>query len=173
METYMIILRVLHIFAGVLWAGWAFAMVGFIEPASRAAGPEGGKFMQTLIGRTRLLPTMMVAPVVVILTGLLMYWPVSGGLNGRWIVSGAGLALTIKSLAGILAFVSALVIVRPAAERLAALSKEMQSAGKPPSPQQLAELSVLGERISKGGLYAAILLAVTLFGTAVARFLWF
>jgi hypothetical protein len=173
MNVYMIILRVIHIFAGVLWAGWAFAMVGFIEPASRAAGPEGGKFMQTLTGKTKLIQTMLVAPLLVILTGLLLYWPVSGGLSGRWIVSGPGLALTIGSFAGILAFVSGFVINRPAAERLATLSREMQSAGKPPSPEQMAELRAQQERLSKGGLYSAILLAVSVIGMSVARFLYF
>jgi small-conductance mechanosensitive channel len=171
MDVYMVILRVVHIFAGVLWAGWAFAMVGFIEPASKAAGPEGPRFMQTLTGKTKLLQTMLVAPLLVIFTGLLMYWPASGGLSGRWLVSGAGLAVTIKSLAGILAFVSGLVISRPAAERLAALSKEVQSAGKPPSPQQLGQLRVQGEQLSRGGLYSAILLGITVVGASVARFL--
>ena len=173
MDVYMLILRVIHIFAGVLWAGWAFVLVGFIEPASRAAGPEGGKFMQTLAGKTKIIQAMTVAPLLVILTGLLMYWRVSGGLSGSWISSGPGLALTIGSLAGILAFVSGLAINRPAAERLAALSREMQSAGGPPSPEQMAELRAQQARLSKGGLYVAILLVVSVFGMSAARFLYF
>lgn len=173
MDVYMLILRVIHIFAGVIWAGWAFALVSFVEPASRAAGPEGGKFMQTLVGKTKIIQTMTVAPLLVILTGLLMYWRVSGGLSGLWIVSGPGLALTLGSLAGILAYVSGLVISRPAAARLAALSKDMQSAGGPPSPEQMAELGAQQERLSKGGRYAAILLAVSVIGMSAARFLNF
>ncbi len=119
MDVYMLGLRVIHIFAGVLWAGWAFALVSFIEPATRAAGAEGGKFMQALVGKTKIVQTMTVAPLLVIFTGLLMYWRVSSGLNGLWIASGPGLALTVGSLAGIIAFISGLVINRPAAERLA------------------------------------------------------
>ncbi len=171
MVVYMVILRVIHILAGVLWAGWAFSLVGFIDPASRAAGPEGGKFIQTLTGKTKIIQTMFWAPLLVIFTGLLMYWPASGGLSGRWIVSGPGLAFTIGGLAGILAFVSGLVINRPAAERLATLSREMQSAGKPPSPEQMAELRVQQEQLSRGGVYAAILLAVSVIGMSVAALL--
>ena len=171
MDVYMVILRVIHILAGVLWAGWAFVMVGFIEPASKAAGPEGGKFMQALTGKTRLLQTMLVAPPLVIITGVLLYWQVSGRLNGSWILSPAGLAMTIGSLAGILGFVVGLTISRPAAERLAALSKEMQSAGGPPSPEQLGQLRALQQQLSKGGRYSAILLAISVIGMAAARYL--
>jgi hypothetical protein len=168
MYAYMIILRLIHILAGVLWAGWAFVSVAFIEPATRAAGPEGGKFMQVLTGKTKLLQTMLAAPLLVIFTGVLMYWQVSGGLSGLWLVSPSGLALTIGSLAGILAFILGLGISRPAAERLAALSREMQSAGGPPSSDQMAEQRVQQQRLAMGGLYGAILLAVSVIGMALA-----
>ena len=171
MDVYMVILRVIHIFAGVVWAGWAFVLVAFIEPASRAAGPEGVKFVQTLTGKTKLLQTMLVAPLLVILTGVLLYWPVSGRLSGPWIVSAAGLALTIGSLAGILGFVTGLAISRPAAQRLAALSKEIQSAGGPPSQGLIGQLRVQQQQLSKGGQYGAILLAVSVIGMAAARYL--
>jgi uncharacterized membrane protein len=171
MDIYMTILRVLHIFAGVLWAGWAFVLLGFIEPASRAAGPEGGRFMQILTGKTKLLQTMLAAPVLVIVTGLLMYWRTSGGLSGHWIASATGVALTIGSLAGILAFALGFAVSRPAAERLAALSKEMQVAGRPPSPELIGQLRAQQERLSKGGQYGALLLAVCVIGMSLARYL--
>jgi uncharacterized membrane protein len=168
MDVYVITLRLIHILAGVLWAGWAFVSVAFIEPAMRAAGPEGGKFMQALTGKTKLLQAMLAAPLLVILTGVLMYWRVSGGFSRSLLVSSSGLWLTIGSLAGILAFVLGLMINRPAAERLAALSREMQSAGGPPSSEKMAELRVQQQRLAMGGLYGAILLAVTVIGMALA-----
>ena len=168
MDVYAIILRLVHILAGVLWAGWAFVSVAFIEPATRAAGPEGGKFMQALTGKTKLLQTMLAAPLLVIITGVLMYWQESGGLSSSWLVSPPGLALTISSLAGILAFVLGLAINRPAAERLAGLSRAMQSAGGPPSSEQMAELRAQQRRLSMGGLYGALLLAIAVIGMALA-----
>jgi hypothetical protein len=100
-----------------------------------------------------------------------MYWQVSSGFTGSWIVSGSGLALTIGSLAGILAFVAGFIINRPVTERLAAMSKEMQSSGGLPSPEQMEELRTQQERLSKGGLYVAILLAISVIGMSIARFL--
>lgn len=167
----MAILRLVHIFSGVLWAGWAFSLSAFVEPASRAAGPEGGKFMQSLAGKTRVIPTMAIAPPLASLSGLLIYWRSSGGLDGNWIASGPGLALTLGSLAGILAFVLGLAYNRPIAQRLAELSRQLQTAGGPPSPTQMAALQGHQTRLRKAGLLVAVLLAVTVVTMSVARYL--
>lgn len=171
MDVYMVVLRLIHIVAGVLWAGWSFSLVLFVEPAARIAGPEGGKFMQTMAGKTRIVQILAAAPGLVILSGVLMYYRVSGGLNPGWVTSGPGLALTIGALAAIAAFISGMVINRPAAQRMAVLSREMQSAGGPPSPAQLAELRAQQERLSQGGLYAAILLLIAVIGMSIAEYL--
>ena len=171
MDIYMTILRLVHIFAGILWAGWSWALATFVLPASQAAGPEGGKFMQTLTGKTKLTQTMFVAPLLVVLTGVLMYWQVSGHLSGPWLASPPGIALTIGAAAGILAFVLGLVMISPAAQRLGTLSRQVQSSGAPPSPAQQAELRAIQQRIVNGGRYVAILLVIAVIGMSVARYL--
>ncbi|MGE5138202.1 MAG: hypothetical protein ACM3JD_01960 [Rudaea sp.] len=168
MDLYMAILRLIHIFSGILWAGWTWSLLAFVAPASQAAGPEGGKFMQALTGKTRVTQAMMVSPPLVVLTGLLMYWQVSGGLSGAWLVSGSGLLLTVAGLAGIVAFVLGLVMIGPAANRLTALGGEIRSSGGPPSASQQAELRAIQERIARGGLYVAVLLVITVIGMALA-----
>ena len=168
MDVYMTSLRLIHIFSGILWAGWTWALLAFVAPASQAAGPEGGKFMQALAGKTKVTQAMLVAPLLVVLTGLLMYWQVSGQLSGTWLVSRSGLSLTVGGLAGIVAFVLGLVMISPAGNRLAALMREIQSSGGPPSAKQQAELRAIQERIAKGGLYVAVLLVITVIGMVLA-----
>jgi hypothetical protein len=167
-EIYLVILRVIHILAGVLWAGWAFASAGFVEPAARAAGPEGGKFMQALAAKTKLTQAMLVAPLLVILSGVLIYLQMSGGLSRDWLVSASGLALTLGALAGILAFILGFVMIRPAADHLAALSGRLQMAGGPPKPEQMAELGIVQRQLYRGGWYGAILLVISVIGMALA-----
>ncbi len=167
----MTVLRLIHICAGVLWAGWAFLSAGFIEPAARAAGPAGVKFMQALMGKTRLVQALTASPILVVLTGLLMYWRVSGNLNVHWLFSPAGLALTVGSLAGIIEFLFGLVYIRPAADKLALISREIESSGGQPSPEQLERLGVQNERLSRGGLYGAVLLAVCVIGMSLPKYL--
>jgi uncharacterized membrane protein len=173
MNIYLVIaLRLVHIFAGVFWAGAVFMVAGFITPAAASAGPEGGKFIQRLVQERRLSLTMSIAAWLTTLSGLILYWWSSGGLAATWIVSGTGLALTIGGLAGVATFVIGLVVNAPAAKRLAAVAGEMQSAGGPPKPEQLAEMKALQERIANGGIAGALLLAVSVVGMAVAQYLF-
>ena len=42
MNWLIVVLRLLHIFAGVFWAGAVFMLTRFVMPAVAASGPEGG-----------------------------------------------------------------------------------------------------------------------------------
>ena len=45
MNIYMIILRLIHILAGIFWVGTAFFFVLFFEPTLKTSGPAGGTVM--------------------------------------------------------------------------------------------------------------------------------
>jgi putative copper export protein len=48
MDIVYVVLRVLHIFAGIFWAGATAAFVYFVAPAAAQTAPEGDKFMMNL-----------------------------------------------------------------------------------------------------------------------------
>ncbi len=48
MNIGVILLRIVHIFAGVFWVGGGIFMFAYIEPAVKATAPAGQKFMQYL-----------------------------------------------------------------------------------------------------------------------------
>ena len=54
MSLLIAILRIIHIFAGVLWVGSAFFNLLFVQPSVRATGAEGQKLNQYLVQKTRL-----------------------------------------------------------------------------------------------------------------------
>src|SRR5262245_61236589 len=101
MDTYMVVLRILHILAGVFWVGAAFVTILFLQPTARELGPAAGPFMAHLAGKKRLVDWVLRAAGLTILAGVLMYWRVSGGLEWDWISSAQGLGLTIGALCGI------------------------------------------------------------------------
>jgi nitric oxide reductase large subunit len=45
MDWYVIVLRVIHIAAGIFWVGAAFVLFLFIQPSVKELGPEGQRFM--------------------------------------------------------------------------------------------------------------------------------
>lgn len=163
------ILRLIHIFAGVFWAGAALMMAGFIIPSAKAVGPEGGKFMQQLARQNRFPLVMEVAGLLSVLSGLWLYWLVSGGFQLYWITSRAGLALTVGGVVAIAAYLLAYFFQKPAAKRIATLGKAIQTAGGPPSPEQVAELQAQQKKLAFGALLGAVLLALSVAGMALAR----
>jgi hypothetical protein len=82
MNVYLILLRLIHIGSGVFWAGTAIMIAAFLEPTVRAAGPEGGRFMQQLTGQSRFSLSMSLSALLNALSGPLLYWPLSEHLRG-------------------------------------------------------------------------------------------
>ena len=173
MDLYVIVLRILHIFGAVFWAGTTFLFTGYVGPAVMASGSEGSKFLQALLNQTRFLRVIAATSGLTALSGLLLYWRASGGLRPAWIGTGTGLGLTIGGLAGLLAFAVAIAVQNRAGRRLAALGREVQAAGGPPTPEQGAQMQAAGRAIGQGGRWSSILLIIAVLGMATAQYLSF
>jgi hypothetical protein len=171
MDTYMVVLRIVHILAGVFWVGAAFTTILFLQPTAREVGPAAGPFMAHLAGKKRLVDWVLRAAGLTILAGLLMYWRVSGGLDGDWIASAPGLALTIGALCGIGAFSLGLSVVRPSIMATLAIGAEVAASGGPPTPEQAAKLQELQKRGKAVGQIIVPLLVIAVSGMAAWRYL--
>ena len=173
MRWDIVILRLIHIISGVLWAGASFSFAGFIEPAARHAGPEGGRFMQSLATRTRYSIAMGIAALLATLAGLWLFWIDSGRLNPAWLGTGTGLALTTGGAAGILAAIIGFTFQFSSTRRLEKLGQEIGRSGGAPSPAQAQELQQLQGKLRMGGRWIAGLLAIVVVTMATARYLAF
>ncbi len=99
----MLWLRLVHIVAGVFWVGSAVFMAAVLLPAARAAGAEGGHFMERLMQQPRTRAALGAAMLLTVLSGLAMYGRLSGGFERAWVTSPQGLALGLGAIATILA----------------------------------------------------------------------
>ena len=133
MTILFISLRLIHILAGTFWVGAAVVTTVFLMPAARAMGPEGGKFLQFVLGKSRMSNYISLSTILTTLSGIAFYWMVSGGLRSAWVFTSSGSIFTIGSMTGIAAVILGGVVTAPTAARMEALSKEMQSAGGHPS----------------------------------------
>jgi uncharacterized membrane protein len=170
MNVGIVLLRLIHIFAGVFWAGAVFTLARFIEPAAAATQPESNKFMQRFMGGGFVMAMGIAGPLTVV-AGLILYWIDSGGLQNGWIATPAGLGFTIGALIGLIAFGIGFFISRTTAENLTALGKEIQAAGKPPTPEQMAKLKALQQRLTDSSVWAALCLVVVVIAMATSRYL--
>jgi len=73
----------------------------------------------------------------------------------RWISSTVGLALTVGSVAGILAFALGLIVQAPANAHLAAV--------------QMVVIAAQQKKISDGAYWGAVLMTIVLIGMVIAR----
>lgn len=169
MDFYLLSLRIIHIFGGVFWAGSAFLLVGFLSPAVAQAGPAGPKVMQRLILGTRFTIVTTLAAILAVLSGLLLYWRASNGLQGAWISTGTGIIFTLGGLAGLVALFTGATLGQTSG-KLARLGAGIEGA---PTPEQAAEIQALQARLQTLGTVTSVLLVVTLIGMATAQYVFF
>ena len=170
MDVTMITLRLIHIVGGVLWAGWAFGLPLFVEPAARAAGPQGGPFMQALTSKTPLVTVMTLTPILVILSGVWLLWIVSGGFDVAYMESRHGITLTTAGAISIVAFVYGLIMVRPLGIRMGQIGREIAMAGNTSTGELLQELSGIRKALKTRGQIIGWLILFSVVGMAISRY---
>ena len=165
-----LLLRLIHILAGVFWAGSAFFLAGFLIPTIRETGPEGGRVMGHLVGRRRLPVFVGIAVLLTVLSGLIMYGRTAAATHGTWTGTAPGIAYGIGGLAAILGAIVGMGVSGAAARRMAAIGQRAAEAGRPSSEQQ-AEIQGLQRRMMLGARIAAGLIALAVVAMATARYL--
>jgi hypothetical protein len=168
-RTVTIILRLIHILAGVFWAGTIFLIAGFLMPTARATGREGGGFIQHLMQKQRLQLFLGIAMLLTVLSGITMYARLAAATHGAWASTAPGVAYGIGAVAAIVGGAAGALIGGSAGRRLAAIGSSLGSGG--PSPELQAEMGQLQARMRLGTRVAAGLLAVATGAMAVARYL--
>lgn len=171
MLVLLLILRLVHILAGVFWAGSSFVMAGFVEPTVRGAGDDGRRFMQRFASQSGFTTVILIAASATVAAGLWLWWIVSDGLDRAWLETGRGTGLTLGILAASIAYVVGYMMQNRPIRRLMAIGGQVAAAGGPPSPEQAAEMMRLTNTVRRGGRITASLLVVAVVLMATARYL--
>ena len=145
------IVILLHVLSGVIWAGGAIAAGFFFLPAVLESGPAGGVVMGGVV-RRKFPIAMTAAAGMVVLTGVRLYMI---RFTSTWLGSPEGLVLTLGGVLGLGAFVIGIFFQKPAAEKLSALGAKVAAAGRPPTPAEAAELTILRTRLGRVGRLTA------------------
>jgi uncharacterized membrane protein len=169
MDWLQIVLRVIHIGAGIFWVGSATFLLVFVEPTVHALGPSGGSFMAHM-SQVRKMPTIIaVSAILTIAAGIWLYWRDTGGFDPDIITTGPGIGFGIGGLGAIVAFVVGLAMVRPRVERMGALAGEMAS--RPPTPEQVEQMGTLQRSLRSISIFNEVVLVIAVIAMASARYL--
>jgi uncharacterized membrane protein len=169
-QTITLLLRLTHILGGIFWVGGALLLAGFLLPTVRATGPEGGRFMQHLMGRRRLPVFMGVAMLLTVLSGFAMYGRVAAATNGAWAGTMPGITYGLGGLAAVVGALIGMVMGGASARRMMAIGQRIGEAGGP-TPEQRAEMERLQGRMALGSRLTAGLLLLSASAMAIARYL--
>jgi len=170
-NTYLLVLRLLHIGCGVMWAGTVIFLAFFVDPAIEASGPQGAKVMQQLLKTNRFPIVIMILAIVTVVAGVLLIWKVSDGLQSAWLASENGKVLTGGAVMAIAAFIIGFIINRPAGARIAKIGKEIALTGTPPTESQLGEIKRLGRKLAIATKIMAFLLILAIVGMSAFRYI--
>jgi uncharacterized membrane protein len=166
--SLFLLARFVHVVCGVAWAGAVIFVALILLPAIRATGPSGGALMQQLVRVQRLPVYLMVLAILTILSGLSLFWLDYSAFGNAWMHTGPGRTFSLGGALAIFAAIFGMVVNTPAAKQMGVLVGSIQAAGKPPSPEQAAEMGRLQNRLYRAtqGVAVIILLAVICMGVA-------
>jgi len=166
----LLVLRFIHIVASVCWAGGGFIMFLFVEPTAKALAPAGMQFVQFMVTKRRFSIFMVVSSTLTVLSGALLIWQRASADWLAYVQTGPGLGFTLGSIAGIVVYFVGMFGVNPRAVKLSKIGQEIQAAGGPPTPEQVAELHRLDREMAAYNLADFLLVALSLALMASARY---
>jgi hypothetical protein len=168
-QILMLVLRLIHILAGVFWVGAAITLAGFVLPSVRAGGPAAGSFMRE-IGRRKLPPSITLAALFTILSGVGLYWRQSALSNGTWARSPMGITIGIGAVFALVAGILGGTFARSTGTRLMVLGQEIMATGGPPSGLQREEMERLQDRLIRITSFLVVLLVIATAMMAIGRY---
>ncbi|MDB4883661.1 MAG: hypothetical protein JWL95_2427 [Gemmatimonadetes bacterium] len=168
MDTLLLmLLRVVHIGAGLFWVGAMIILALFILPAARSAGPTGQQVMVDIMMTRRLAVYLPISAVLSTLAGLTLFWRNDSLSGGAWARSPMGTGMSVGAAAAILAAIIGMGVSSPAARKLVRAGTP-GAGGATLTPEQRASLQ---RRVTLGSTSAMVLLIIATLAMSVARYL--
>ena len=171
MDALLIFLRIIHIGSAMTWFGGTIVSAFFLQPTVEALGIAGQPFMDHLMNRRKLGIMFPIVAALTVLSGAVLFWHDSGGLQLTWITTPTGLAFTIGGMAAIAAFVGGGVLIGPGIAEQTAVRGELAAGDGVPTAAQQERLDHADRRLTLAGRVDLPLLLLAGLTMAVARYL--
>lgn len=164
------LLRLTHIFFGMIWLGLGISGAVIIHPVAKSLGQKGDELMRRYYGYSIVNRLFPVAAIVTTVAGLIM-WPARVDGSDFIAFSDTGdIVMLIGAVFGLLAFghgASATGRFSNAYGKLARTIEESDS----PSKEQLSELEILQAKVFTHGNVSLALTVIATVAMASARYL--
>lgn len=166
----LILLRAMHIMGGVAWVGGLLFMGRFLFSSVAALGPAGGDLMDHLMRQRRLPVYLMSVAMTTVVSGLILYWHDTKVSGSTWPTRGSGLVFGIGGALAIIGVIIGMSVNSPAARRMAAIIGGAKSGRRPPSGEEVAEITRLQGRLAVSSKVVTVLVVLATLAMAIARY---
>ena len=170
MDILLLIARLLHIVLGAFWFGAVMFNTLFLGPALQDIGPDAAKVGAAMV-RHKVMVFMPIAAMLTILSGLWLYWRMSGGFTPSYMGSLQGRTLGFGAVTAVAAIILGFTMVKPGMEKAAALGQRAAQATGSERDALVAQSQALRARAGTASNWVAGLITVTIVTMAVARYL--
>jgi uncharacterized membrane protein len=165
-DILVVVLRIIHIVAGVFWVGSSLFTGIFLGPAVSATAEAGQRVLAQLTTKARITAAISASAGLTVLAGGWLYWIDSQGLTSGWTHSGPGTGFGIGALFAIVGAIFGGLVGRDMST-LGKLSTEIS--GKP-TPEQLGKIGAARKQLAYAGPASTITLLIALLCMATARY---
>ena len=166
----VLILRLIHIVAGAFWVGALFTNVLFLTPTAIALGPDAGKFQFHLIRGVRFPLVMLSSAIITVLAGIWLLWITTDGLKLDLLFSPSRVGFTLGGIVAILTLGVGGLYIYPRIQRVATLMSGPMGEGRPPTPDEQAQLLATRGELLRSGWVVLTGVAIAVVFMATARY---
>lgn len=168
-NVIVLLLRFLHIFAGIAWAGAGFLALTVISPYIAKMQVQGGG-MSSFYQTSRWSAFMGAAGGITVLAGLILYFGRSLFGWATMVFSQAGTTvLTIGAVAGVLALLHGGAILSRKQRQFGEFAASITGA---PTADQRAQLAKLMQDLQMHTYISFALVLISVIGMAIARHIY-
>jgi uncharacterized membrane protein len=168
MDLFMIVFRLIHIVAAIVWVGGTVLFFFYIEPTINKLGPDAEKFVDEFVNKRKVPVYFAAASTITVVGGLILYYRDAGGFQ-LW-TSGVGPVFTIGAVAGIIAWLGGGILVSPAVKKVAAIGAEMKAAGGPPSGELIGRMQAAQHRLRQIGMWDLVFVGIAVVCMEAGRY---
>lgn len=166
----LLVLRLVHIGAGVFWAGSVYAFFLFVQPAAGDVAPSSTPFVYELLHGRRFSQIILSAAATTVIAGLWLLWRTSNGFDPGVLFGIGRLGYTVGGTAGILTFALGGGYVFPRTLTVERTIGTILAESRPPTSDEQTLLARTAKESRRAGWFVLAGLAIAVVSMATAQY---